>query len=345
MKRLIIYSICLIAILQNSYASKVHQDTLILKMPNGVMIEQLVHYRAPGDVKVFDKFQTYLSTFLEQFKKLETDAINDQQPMRIEFNNIVKHFTSKEYSISFEDYKPKTKITLVDTNNLHHINQRIHLLVLSNNSKYNHYKARVHFSDMSQLNKLLDYDFEKINNELAASFKEEEYKFLKRKPFSSWIKVNDKSETTLEYNQIPEHPTDVIQLSAGTGLQSIKSVWLGSFHARMTLILPRKMVDKHSFTFGYQWLYNFTSPSEKNINEFIDVGYAFNFSDSPSKDKWAGIDIGFLIKRRGDFFDNNTFRLGLYTNLNKSVTVGPQMYFNDFFKNVYPGVNINIAIL
>ena len=51
--------------------------------------------------------------------------------------------------------------------------------------------------------------------------------------------------------------------------------------------------------------------------------------------------LGYLIRRQGDFFDKNTFRLGVgRINLSKA-TIEPSMYFNNFFKGVTPGIRIS----
>ncbi len=326
-------------------AKESHQDTLVLKMPNNVLVEQLVYYRSPSDVKLFDNFKTYLEAFLEQFDKLETDELSEDHPIQIVFTNASNNHSNKEYNITVEDYKPKTKVTLVEKNSLLQIHQRIHLLKLKSPDKFNDFEAIIHFSTIDQLREIVNFDYEKINENLLSIYEGKENNYLKRKPFSSWINVNPNFETELIYNQIPNHPTDLIQLSAGTGLQSLKGEWLGSFDAKMTLIFSQKMVDKHAITIAYQWMYNFTSPTEKYVNDFIDFGYAYNFSSIPKKDRWAGINFGMLVNRKGEFFEKNTLRLGLYTNLSKSITVGPQMYFHGFFKNVYPGIKLNVTIL
>lgn len=335
----------LTSLMQLTQASTPHRDTLALKMPNNVLIEQLVDYRQPSDVLLFNQFKSYLMSFIEQFEKLKTEPLSPDHPTKITFKNAVRAYAADEFSISVEDYKRVSTVTLAAKDSIWHLNKRTHMLELSNNSKYDHYKAYIHFSTIDQLYEITKYDFDKINQSLQANYEKPENKYLKHKPFTSWINVSAESETEISYNQIPNHPTDVIQLSAGTGLQNLKGEWLGSFNTKMTVLLSRKMVDKHAFSFTYEWMYNFTSPSDKYVNDFIEFGYSYNFSSIAEKDKWAGLNFGFLANRKGEFFDKNTYRLGLSTNLGKSITVAPQIYFNDFFKNVYPGLNISISIL
>lgn len=330
---------------QITEAKETLKDTLRLKMPNNVLIEQLVHYRQPKNIEIYKEFKNYLEAFLNEFEKLETEGLSDEHSMKIVFKNANTHYTNKEYHISFEDYQPKTNVMIVENQNSVFIDKRIHLLELSSHDKFNDYKALVHFKTMDQLQELLTFDFEKINQELIETFTLPENQYLKRKPFTAWINVNEDSQTELIYNQIADHPTDVLQLSAGTGLQSLKGQWLGSFNTQATIILTKKMVDKHAFSIAYEWLYNFTTPDQKYINQFIDFGYAYNFSTIPNKDKWTGISFGFITNQKGEFFEKNTFRFGLNTKVSKSISVGPQIYFNDFFKNVYPGVNISISLL
>jgi hypothetical protein len=79
-------------------------------------------------------------------------------------------------------------------------------------------------------------------------------------------------------------------------------------------------------------------------NDFLTLNYAqggttgydakkeFSFS--------AAVSLGYLIRRKGDFFEKNTFRLGAGNIQMKKTNVEPFIYFNNFFKGVTPAIRI-----
>ncbi|MCU4163520.1 hypothetical protein [Carboxylicivirga caseinilyticus] len=340
----------LIPALQAKESSK---DTLRLIMPNNVQIDQLVYFQKPKDVIVLKEVKTYLESFLNDFKKLDTDELNADHPVKF----IYKKGDGKQVasSITFDEYQAPTTIILTMNESAYLkdstlsneilINKRIHRLELSSNNHFNQYKAFIHFNSIEQLDELLLYDFEKIIQNVEELLSKKENKYASNKLFTAYIRIDSNAQPDLIKIDIARGPMDVIQLSAGSGLQSLKGQWLGSFNAQAAIIFTRKGIDKHAFSFTYEWMYNFTTPDQKYVNEFIDLGYSYNFSRTIGKDEWVGLTFGFMTKQRGEFFANNTYRLGLNTRLNKHLGVGPQIYFNDFFQNVYPGINVSISIM
>nr|WP_319399773.1 hypothetical protein [uncultured Carboxylicivirga sp.] len=330
-----------------------YKDTLSLIMPNNVQIDQLVYYKKPENIEVLKEFQSYLKDFLNDFKKLETDGLSEDHPVKFTYKRSSGQFATN--SLTFSDYHTPTTILFAknETDMLNDqsvtneilIKKRTHLLELVQNEYPFEFKALVHFNNIDQLEELLDYNFEDITNNLETLLAKGKRDSKKRIAFTAFVKIDDNKQPEILQTAFLPGNNDVIQLSAGSGMQGIKGDWLGSFNAQATMILTRKGIDKHAISFSYEWLYNFTTPNEKYINEFIDLGYAHNFSKNPDKDNWMGISFGFMTKRRGEFFSNNTYRLGLNTRLNKNLAIGPQMYFNDFFKDVYPGVNVTITLL
>jgi hypothetical protein len=72
-------------------------------------------------------------------------------------------------------------------------------------------------------------------------------------------------------------------------------------------------------------------------NSFIDVGYTqrpFNEHDIRFV---PNISVGYLFRRQGEWYEKNTFRLGLPQLAGRNFSVTPQLVFNDFFKNVSIG--------
>ncbi len=53
--------------------------------------------------------------------------------------------------------------------------------------------------------------------------------------------------------------------------------------------------------------------------------------------------FGYLIRRKGDFFDKNTMRIGIgrVSLFKEKISIEPVIYFNNFFKGVTPGLKLS----
>jgi len=57
------------------------------------------------------------------------------------------------------------------------------------------------------------------------------------------------------------------------------------------------------------------------------------------------LSVGYLIRRSGNSFEKNTFRIGLPGVATGRLHLEPELYCNDFFKNVSPGIRLSLKIL
>jgi hypothetical protein len=55
----------------------------------------------------------------------------------------------------------------------------------------------------------------------------------------------------------------------------------------------------------------------------------------------AVFSLGYLIRREGEYFDKQTFRLGAGKFGVRKTTIEPSLYFNNFFRGVTPGIKIS----
>lgn len=82
-------------------------------------------------------------------------------------------------------------------------------------------------------------------------------------------------------------------------------------------------------------------------NDFLTLTYGqggVNDHD-PRKDFSfsAVFSLGYLINKKGDFFEKNTFRFGAGKLKLSKTTIEPSIYFDNFFKGVTPGIRISQA--
>jgi hypothetical protein len=54
----------------------------------------------------------------------------------------------------------------------------------------------------------------------------------------------------------------------------------------------------------------------------------------------GNLSLGYLFSRRGNWYEPNTWRIGLPVLKNRHISIEPHLVFNDFFKNVSPSIKI-----
>lgn len=85
----------------------------------------------------------------------------------------------------------------------------------------------------------------------------------------------------------------------------------------------------------------------KNVNHFISFQYRAVY---PRTGKSVDVNIGnslsfgYLVHREGNYFNKNTFKLGLPGMEFRNLLIHPQFIFNDFFKNSYPSIRLLLQL-
>ena len=89
-----------------------------------------------------------------------------------------------------------------------------------------------------------------------------------------------------------------------------------------------------------------TNKPETFRNSFLTLSYGRtalkNIDSKFSSSLYPFISVGYLIKRRGDFYDKNTFKVGVgkISLFGGTTKIEPVFYFNNFFKGVTPSFRI-----
>ncbi len=147
---------------------------------------------------------------------------------------------------------------------------------------------------------------------------------------------------------------DYIAITAGAGMQNYKNYFTPSFNVGVTAILHTPL-KKYDISFSWEPFFMFSKNSAGNLqtfrNDFITISGGFESKNDIKKSHYtANFDIfqhfslGYLVKRRGDFFDKNTFRLGtgVINWMEGKIKLEPVLYFHDFFKNSTPGIRLSL---
>jgi hypothetical protein len=104
--------------------------------------------------------------------------------------------------------------------------------------------------------------------------------------------------------------------------------WVPGFYWEPHFLFSRDSIGKLR-TFRNDFL---TLQYSQGGTTAYDAKKAFSFS--------TAVSLGYLIRRKGEFFEKNTFRLGAGNIQFQKTNIEPFMYFNNFFKSVTPAIRI-----
>lgn len=76
-------------------------------------------------------------------------------------------------------------------------------------------------------------------------------------------------------------------------------------------------------------------------NDFVNVGFAL--SNKRFELTRSTISVGYLVRSRGEYYEKNTFRIGLGYSLTKNIMLEPELYFHDFLKDTSPGLRLRVG--
>ena len=161
-----------------------------------------------------------------------------------------------------------------------------------------------------------------------------------------FIENNSGSFNTYHLSDVTSHSLDVLELNAGIISGLVKNELVTGFNLRIGIGFGEKGIQKSRYFLDYEFVYDFSDhPENKSFttNDFLSVGYERNLSLNPESAKWFGFSVGYLVNRNNNFFEENTFKLSLHKHFNSSISLKPEVYFNNFFKNVSPGIKVQVT--
>ena len=318
-----------------------YPDTIRMQMPNGTTIDRLLTINKKSSLFAETDLNEELTSFLKRWAVLSINELNKTEPVHIKCFSEKEYLSDVQHSITIEKKPISRKITFpLDTAVALFISGNNILELSAENSK-----TLIYFNTIDQLEELSKYSFDEIEKSIESEITTQTSWHINSTTNTIWVKIRDENTSEILHRKTTTtYDTNQILLGAGAGLEYVKTNWNGSFNVNMSFIFGRKRVNRHAIRFAYDWMYTFSSADKRHINQWLSTGYAHNFSKHPDHKKWLGISLGYLINSKGDLFEDNTFRLGLDRKIHKYVTLVPQIYFHNFFKDVYPGLKISISL-
>ena len=137
----------------------------------------------------------------------------------------------------------------------------------------------------------------------------------------------------------------MLSVALGVGMGIVQNKFFTDFDFRIGRYGTHKGIIKRHQYISYNLLYDFNSDNSTHINQFINLGFRFNLSNNLHDYRWMGFEVGYLIGSSGELFESPTFKLGTMLDLTNTIKVYPEIYFDDGFSKIYPGVRIGIQFI
>ena len=209
---------------------------------------------------------------------------------------------------------------------------------------YRAMEMKIYVDDLEDLAFFFSDDFNKKAQQTEDLMKQE-FGEKYRKNIIAWFDLRGK-DVKAYYQDNIKNGVDVLIISGGIGSGWIKNSFISDINFRLGVSFNRKGVFKNLYAIDYNMMYDFSESNDNKffeLNHFVSLAWEHNFSDVTGKDKWYGFSVGYLVKRNNDFFKKNTFKVAVNKKINNTFTINPELYFNDFLKNVYPGIRLSVA--
>ena len=107
----------------------------------------------------------------------------------------------------------------------------------------------------------------------------------------------------------------------------------------------------HRNSFGLYWEPQFSFRRDSTgshsgfRNDFITLRYVRTPNKPLSNFQLLPMySFGYLMRNRGNYFEKNTFCIGAWGVASGNLQINPEIYFNDFFKQVSPGIRLSLKI-
>jgi hypothetical protein len=129
-------------------------------------------------------------------------------------------------------------------------------------------------------------------------------------------------------------------------MQYVRGAIVPSFSAGLSFVISENKYDDHRAYLMWEPYFFFSRVNNQLItdrNDFITFRKVEFIK--PEKGGWEFVQnfsLGYLVRRRGTWFEPNTFKFSLPGIRNHTLQLEPEFYFNNFFKNFSPTLKLTL---
>lgn len=131
------------------------------------------------------------------------------------------------------------------------------------------------------------------------------------------------------------------------GVQYARGAWLPSAGTGLQLTLQQSKSIQQQITLLWEPHFLFNRLPDEKVNmqrqDFITFRYrtSHDFERGKEAVQWVqNFSLGYLIRRKGDFFEPNTFKFSLPGLQAKNLVLEPEFFFNGLVKNFSPSLKL-----
>lgn len=306
------------------------------------------------DLKKVQNMDSIISVFLSSLQPLKDSLGEELQSRRIDYINDtaatkkirIQRFYQSSSSYAVENGTAAALKLEQDT---------IHLIgTVAFTAKYTmrkpfattrHYRVSFFLNDYTDLNTI-------EKGRLNALIQD-----IENKINSNWVSVDSRQKVYLKQQplisaRLPKGYVaggDFLTVRMSVDVQNYKKYFVPSFSLGAGLIISNSHF-KRDLMLSWDPHFFFATNSEGKLktfrNDFITLtaGHGGIRDNEPRKESHllAIFSLAYLVKREGDFFEKNTFRLGAgrLSLFEGKTKIEPVLYFDNFFKGTTPGVRL-----
>lgn len=309
-----------------------------------------------ADLEKLSNIDSLLQVFFKDIEPIK-DSISD--PLTAKRIDYITDAQGRK-KIRLQQHQPKGASFLVDTNELASLRTEqdtINIIgilknppkpkekISLNNPRY--YHITFYLNDIKELT---DYMNGTLKEKLETIQTNVNTKWMPVLGTGSHYLKKDRTITADKNKGFTENATsDFLVANITVNVQNYKSYFVPSFSLGLRLTLSnRDRTFKWEPGLFWEPHYLFAKNNVGKLrtyrNDFLTLTYGQGGTrdHDPKKDfaYSAVFSLGYLVKREGEYFDKNTFRLGTGKLQLTKTSIEPSMYFNNFFKGVTPGIRI-----
>jgi len=190
---------------------------------------------------------------------------------------------------------------------------------------------------------------------------QEKARIIREKESSPWVRGKDgrmylKADQSISGKQTKGYfnaPDDFLGFNLGVGIQNYKNYFSPSVMLGTVAFFSDKsgrVIKQYEVGLIFETNFLFANDSTGNRKTYTNSFLTLICGMGPAREGGKGkepyldfvISLGYLIRRDGEFFEKNTFRLGtgrlsLFSGKTK---IEPVLYFHDLFRSVTPGIRL-----
>lgn len=203
-------------------------------------------------------------------------------------------------------------------------------------------KMSIAFSlnDLSDLEEFKELSIESVWDQIESKFENEG----KRNLYTGTGAFKYGNANILKTNGAPA-AVDGLEISAGIGFGFYRDRFAPDLNFRLAVNFPDRLGNedlKFGFIYSQQYFYQEQPEGDFNldVNDFLS-GFV---SSKIGSDREIGIALGMLVRRSGDFYEGNTFKVTGFNRSTKSrINFSPELIFTDDFKKLIPALKFGLS--